>query len=494
MAQPGKSDPTLVQKAARGDRKAFRALFNRYFQAVYNFALTLACDPAQAEDITQEAFIRAHANIHRLGPPWNFRAWIFRLARNYFIDQIRKERDLDQLEDDAQVISPGPGPEREKISQDTAERVHSTLNRLPFRQREILILRELQGFSYAEIGEIMDLSSSNVKVSLHRARAAFQDSYGIQLLLDDPSGDCLEVAELLPALHDQEETLDREHFVREHLKVCEACRKRRDLLVKQSALLGAFIPVIPPKGLAEKIFQQIPGGASPLPSLKNPGIQNIIGAGGLAAVLGISLWLIGNMIFNTEEILPNFPGKGGGEPTQAALSESLPDEPTSTPQEMNSYSGPVPPAARCMFIEEVLITPVFLNVRESNFNLPMYFRMEGGVPGLSLEVPGETAVWEYSARLGGIDSGDCSLQGYPDRLYCIFTIPESMLGTYQDLTLHLGGCEGSVWNTPRVSVPEIAVQEPVHLVCREDLNQAACEAAGGTYLNPRIRSAYCACP
>ena len=72
MAQPSNPDLQLVQKAVKGNRKAFTSLFNRYFQSVYNFALMLSRDPALAEDLTQEAFIRAHANLDRLGPPWNF--------------------------------------------------------------------------------------------------------------------------------------------------------------------------------------------------------------------------------------------------------------------------------------------------------------------------------------------------------------------------------------------------------------------------------------
>ena len=120
MAQPSNPDLQLVQKAVNGNRKAFTSLFNRYFQSVYNFALMLSRDPALAEDLTQEAFIRAHANLDRLGPPWNFRAWIFRLTRNYFIDLTRKDRNVDPLEEDTPVRSEGPGPEKETMSRETA--------------------------------------------------------------------------------------------------------------------------------------------------------------------------------------------------------------------------------------------------------------------------------------------------------------------------------------------------------------------------------------
>ena len=496
MAQPASSDQKLVQSAVRGNRKAFRELFDRYFQALYNYALTLTRDPALAEDITQETFIRAHNNLSKLGPPWNFHAWIFRLARNYFIDLIRKERDLEELEDERQVISTGPSPERETFSREVSDRVHSTLASLPDRQREILVLRELQGFSYSEIGQIMALSDSNVKVSLHRARSAFQESYGISLLLDDPQGDCLEVTRILDALHDGEELLDREKFVKEHLKVCEACQKRRDLLIKQSAILGAFIPAIPPRGLAERILGQIPGAPASPSAPKSAQIKHILGYGGMAGMLGISLFLAYNILFNTDRILPNYPGPGGvpyppPAPSQGSLEESGLPTPTPSP-DISPYSGPVPPAARCSFFDDLEVGAIFLNVREDTMNLPLYFKFEIPVPGLGDQVEGPE-FYNYEAKLGEVSSSSCSLQGFEDRLYCIFRIPEAMLGTYQPLSLHLAGCEAPVAAFPRVSVPRIPIPDKAESTCKASLNQAACQAAGGYYIS-FSRAAYCVCP
>ena len=491
MAQPGKPGPKLVQKAAQGNRKAFKELFNHYFQAVYNYALTLAGDPALAEDITQETFIRAHKNLHRLGPPWNFHAWIFRMARNYFIDQIRKERDLYQLEDDAQVISHRPGPEREQIARDAADRVHRTLGRLTVRHREILVLRELQAFSYGEIGEILELSSSNVKVSLHRARAAFAETYGIQLLLEDPSGDCLEMEDLLPALHDGEVLLDRDKFVKEHLKDCEECQKRRDLLVIQSAIFGAFIPIFPPKGLEKKILDKIPGQEQPAQSPKKTSISKGLSIGGLSALLAISIWLAANLIINTKAFLPNFPGKGGGQSTPTGIAVALPESvgyPTPTPQSMNSYSGPVQPPSRCGFFEGLEISTVFLNIRENNLSLPMYFKFADGIPGLEVEIPEDDGAWEYIGRLDSTVSNPCSIQGIENRLYCLFFIEETMVNTYQEIALFLNGCEEEVYFASKVSVPDLTP------VCSRDLPRTLCEAAGGIYREPLVIPSFCDCP
>ncbi len=326
MAQPNNPDLQLVQKAVKGNRKAFTTLFNKYFQSVYNFALTLSRDPAMAEDLTQEAFIRAHANLERLGPPWNFRAWIFRLTRNYFIDLTRKERGVDPLEEDVPVISPGPGPEKETMSRETADRVQSTLGRMNVQYREILVLRELNEFSYAEIGEILSLSPSNVKVSLHRARAAFQESYGIRLLLEDPTGDCKEVTDLLHAFHDNEELLDQEQFVKEHLKTCPDCQERRKMLIAQSVALGAYVPVIPPKSLAQQILKKTATSPTSATAKKTGKLKKFFNISGGVVIAGMMGWIIFSLIFNPEKILPNFPRDGDVPETPAVLAPAAPTE------------------------------------------------------------------------------------------------------------------------------------------------------------------------
>ncbi len=501
MAQPGSPDQKLVQSAAQGNRKAFRELFNRYFQAVYNYALTLSHDPALAEDITQEAFIRAHKNLHRLGPPWNFHAWIFKLARNYFIDQTRKERELDELEEERQVISPGPTPETTTISRETSRRVHSTLDRLPGRQREILVLRELRGFSYAEIGEIMDLSSSNVKVSLHRARAAFQESYGIGLLLEDPSGDCLEVSELLESLHDGENLSDRERFVKEHLKVCKVCQKRRDLLVKQSAILGAFVPIMPPKDLAGRILDQIPGSAAGPAISKGGKIARILGYGGMAGMIGVTAVLAYNL-FSTGKFLPNFPPAAGPTSTPEVLAQFAPTpteavvEPPLPPSSPTPTLTPTPKteSEHCDLFEEKEISLVLLSIREGTLNVPIYLKIGGGVPGGESEEGGGETLWQYTAWLGDIPSYKCDLQGFEDRLYCMFTLTPDMPGTEQWFSLTLEGCQEPVYSQA-VILPEAPVadqEQPVS--CHAGLYAKSCIAARGEYKKINDTDYLCFCP
>lgn len=499
MAQSSNPDLQLIQKAVKGNRKAFTTLFNRYFQSVYNFALFLSRDPAMAEDLTQEAFIRAHTNLERFGPPWNFRTWIFRLTRNYFIDLTRKDREVDPLEEGDQVISPNPGPEKEASVKDTADRVQATLGRMNLQYREILVLRELNEFSYAEISEILNISSSNVKVKLHRARAAFQESYGIRLLLEDPTGECVEVADLLHVLHDNEELLDQERFVKEHLKVCEECQERRQLLISQSLIFGAFIPIIPPKALAEQILQKTASPNTGSAAQKSKLIKGVMGYGGTTAVLGVMVWIVFSLIFNTQKILPNFPGAeientpavlAGPAPTDTVVSPPPPPPPPSvspTPSSEPESSS----LSRCDLFEKFDISVVLLPIPEETMALPLYIKISAGIPCLGVEFQEISEPCNYGAMLGNIEAYSCGLQGFDDRLYCMFTIPPTMPGTAPDLYLFLNGCDAPVISLPGVTIPEPL---PAEQNCSKNLSKADCEAAGGTYQELLTSPSYCDCP
>ena len=495
MAQAKNPDVQLVQKAAHGNRRAFTTLFNRYFQSVYNYALMLCQDPSQAEDLTQEAFIRAHNNLDRFGPPWNFRTWIFRLTHNYFIDLIRKERDIDPLEEGDRVISKDLGPELETQRSETADRVHNTLGGLLPGQREILVLRELHGFSYAEIAQILDISLSNVKVMIHRARGAFQEAYGTKLLLEDPAGECQEVASLLPILHDHEVTIDQERLVKEHLKTCEACQKRRDALIAQSMAFGALVPLIPPQDLADRILNQTSGGKG-LGSAQSPGkgAWKILGYGGAAVALGAGAWFLISLFGGGF-----FPDPGIPEPSPEVLAPNPPPRdrvprvhPSPSPKTMYSMSG------GCETFDDLDISVILLSLPEKTMILPLYFKMEGGVPCLDLDSPDVSESCPYEARLGGKIPNSCGLQaGFEDRLYCMFSMDPEDAGLGLDLELRFNDCPNLVYSQSMLTIPDVSPavveKEKPSLKCHKDLKKADCEAAGGM-MYTGAAATYCVCP
>jgi hypothetical protein len=329
-------------------------------------------------------------------------------------------------------------------------------------------------------------------VSLHRARAAFAETYGIQLLLEDPSGDCLEMEELLPALHDGEVLLDREKFIKEHLKVCEECQKRRDMLVKQSAIFGAFVPVLPPKGLAQSILEKTAGAQAEPGNQKSGKLKKYLTAGGGAIILSGMAFVVYSMFFNPNSILPNFPGGGTVTGTPAVLA---PAAPTKTPT-VASEGGPAPPppspptpteSSHCDLFEDLELSLVVMSLIDGTYNIPIYVKMEGGIPGGAKEgATGET-LWPYSAWLGDIQAYKCDLQGFDDRLYCLFNLTPEMPGSQQLFQLNLEGCDQDLYS-------QVVLLPGLPASCHPLLDEESCELLGGEYKKVNDTLYLCFCP
>jgi RNA polymerase sigma-70 factor, ECF subfamily len=154
------------QKAASGD-EIVRAMVEQHGTAVYRLAMSIVRDPALAEDVAQETFIRAwqHRDTYRGVAP--VRHWLLRIAHNVAVSTLRSLRE--------EVRDPSTLPERhaDVVAPAVESRmaVNEALSRLDPLSRSIVILREVEGLSYAEIGEILETSLPTVKTRLFRARA-----------------------------------------------------------------------------------------------------------------------------------------------------------------------------------------------------------------------------------------------------------------------------------------------------------------------------------
>src|SRR5262245_26771645 len=136
MQAPGTDtgEVRVIQKVAGGDADAFAVLFERYHEAVFNYATWLASDPELGQDIAQETFIRAHHSLHRLGPPFRIRAWLYRMARNLFIDQTRSRSSSESLDPDSEVGDSEADPERSLAAAEFSNPVGQALRRLSPQQ------------------------------------------------------------------------------------------------------------------------------------------------------------------------------------------------------------------------------------------------------------------------------------------------------------------------------------------------------------------------
>jgi len=170
----------LAQRARDGDSDAFEEIFRIYHARIYNYAYRLVGNAEDAQDLTQESFLKAYRALLRGAQPVNLSAWLYRVASNTCMDLLRRRRLIhwQPLENLLAVlnvnVAGARSPEEEMLrSERRAERqteIERVLAQLPPRYRMYLILRERESFSYQEIASITGDSLDTVKVTLYRAR------------------------------------------------------------------------------------------------------------------------------------------------------------------------------------------------------------------------------------------------------------------------------------------------------------------------------------
>jgi RNA polymerase sigma-70 factor (ECF subfamily) len=172
-----------VIRAKEGDQAAFEAIFQRYERPVYQFIYRMMGNAEDASDLTQECFIRAYRALPQTSDDLNVSAWLHRIAANACLDALRRRKRIrwtpweGQGQPNEELNGRLEDPEREAIRSETQEVVQRVLSQMNPRHRLALILREYEGLSCEEIGEIMWLSRSAVKSVLFRAREEFRRIY-----------------------------------------------------------------------------------------------------------------------------------------------------------------------------------------------------------------------------------------------------------------------------------------------------------------------------
>lgn len=260
-------DPQLVarvQQAQAGDEQAFTELFEQLHPAVLNYAYQVLGDGPSAEDVTQDAFVVAHQRLGMLGPPFDFKSWVFRIAGNLAIDQIRKDRRLVDLED-ADVMGEPPTtrrpPEKQVRRAEQQRLIRRTLDRLPPAYRQALVLREIHELSYDELARALECSYDSARQLVHRARLRFRDVHGLRLRIAGAAQRCAELGEMVSAYQDGELTGEAEAQVREHLTACPHCRGAQEDLRAVAAMLVLLPPLLPSPQWMQQVLQQLQQGA-----------------------------------------------------------------------------------------------------------------------------------------------------------------------------------------------------------------------------------------
>ncbi len=172
-----------VTRAKEGDQAAFEAIFQRYERQIYGFIYRMMGNPDDANDLTQECFIRAYRALGQTSDDLNVSAWLHRIASNACLDVLRRRQRIRWLPWEThkhEQLLHGRSfddPERNVISHETQVAVQQALIRMSPRNRMALVLREYEAMSCEDIGQIMGLSRSAVKSVLFRAREEFRRIY-----------------------------------------------------------------------------------------------------------------------------------------------------------------------------------------------------------------------------------------------------------------------------------------------------------------------------
>jgi RNA polymerase sigma-70 factor (ECF subfamily) len=221
-------DAELVVRARSGDADAIEALIEAYRPRLYRYVSAYAGDADDAEDIVQEVLLRLCKHLPRLRDAACFSSWLFRIARNCahaFYQQRPRLEIVGAGSADAGVVEPAAGehvaPEQQVLAHEERERIWQALGRLSDRDRQMLALRQADGFSHAEIARVLGISRNAAEVRLNRARARLA-----RLLAEDRTehSSCLGAAMLLGRERDDDGNLAS--ALSGQRERCEGCRER----------------------------------------------------------------------------------------------------------------------------------------------------------------------------------------------------------------------------------------------------------------------------
>lgn len=255
------SDDRLARRAVGGDERAFAAIFRRYHQPLFRFCLAIVGNPEDAQDALQNTMVKVLRALPGEERKIELKPWLYRIAHNESVDLLRRRRETREL--DAEQAAPGYGLAEDAATRERLRRLIEDMRELPERQREVLVMRELAGLDFDEIGVALGTSGAVARQTLYEAR---------QSLHQMEEGREMNCDAVTLALSEGDGRVARRRDVRAHLRSCSGCRRFRDEIKGRQRDFAALSP-LPAVAAAGMLHGLIGGG------------QGAAG-GGLAATLG----------------------------------------------------------------------------------------------------------------------------------------------------------------------------------------------------------------
>jgi RNA polymerase sigma factor (sigma-70 family) len=241
------ADAELVAAVRAGDDSAFEELYRRYQPRIARFVCSMLHDAARCEDVAQEAFLSALRRMRETDAEINFKPWIYQIARNAAIDSYRRNSHAVEVSMDAddglrasdrtRLVGLEGSPDAALITKERLDHLQGAFDELSDVHTRVLVMRELEGMSYREIGQKLDLTRPAVESALFRARRRLESEYAE--LSEGRRCEAMEgtIARIAQGVQRGAE----EHRLARHARRCHSCRRRaRELGIEPLSALGAL--------------------------------------------------------------------------------------------------------------------------------------------------------------------------------------------------------------------------------------------------------------
>ncbi|MEP0365968.1 MAG: RNA polymerase sigma factor [Cyclobacteriaceae bacterium] len=174
------SDEQVIRRVLSGEKEWFEVLMRRYNRTLYRVIRGYSRFENEIEDIMQEAYLHAFERLDQFRGASTFSTWLIRIGINEALQQKRKSQQFILEEDDKEakkkiMLLPDTPPPMHNVNPETRMLIEKAIDQLPEKYKIVFVLHELEGLDHAEISECLDISLSNVKVRLHRARKLLKD-------------------------------------------------------------------------------------------------------------------------------------------------------------------------------------------------------------------------------------------------------------------------------------------------------------------------------
>jgi RNA polymerase sigma factor (sigma-70 family) len=252
------TDHDLVQAVRAGDDHAFERLYHRYHRRIAAYVFGMVHDHGRAEDLTQEVFVSALRRMRQTDRPIAFKPWIYEIAKNASIDAFRRSKRTEEVSYDAgeglgaadhrKLAATSPSPDAAVDAKQRLDHLCGAFGGLSDAHHQILVMRELEGLSYREIGERLGMTRPSVESTLFRARRRLTEEYE-ELVTGER---CLRIQAIIAGAGQSRLGTRDTRRVGSHISYCQPCRRQAVLAGLDAAVMArrpvrakiaAFLPL-----------------------------------------------------------------------------------------------------------------------------------------------------------------------------------------------------------------------------------------------------------